>query len=625
VLRRYVVACVLLGFPALALLHAQESKVDRLEPPSWWTGSAWTPVRLLAHGHGLTGASITAPEPLAISNLEVSARGTYLFADLTIPPAATPGRHVLHFVFAGGQTQDVAFELLPKPAGATRGQGFYSGDFIYEIMPDRFANGDAGNDDPAVSKGLHDRAKPRYYHGGDLQGILDHAGYLKELGATAVWLTPWYDNNNRLNEKERYDGQPMADYHGYGAVDYYGVEEHFGTLALLEKTIRTLQADGIKVIQDQVANHVGPYHPWTADAPTPTWFHGTPEKHVADTWQTWTLLDPYSPPAMRHETLDGWFIDILPDMNQSDAEARRYLIQNALWWAGVTGIDAIRQDTMPYVPRDFWHDWSVALRHDFPRLKAVGEVFDGDPALTSFFQGGHRGHDGIDTGFASVFDFPLFFALRSAFARNGDIRDVPKVLAHDYLYRDAGMLVTFLGNHDVERFMHEPGATADGLKMAFTALFTLRGVPMVYYGDEIGMNGGKDPDNRRDFPGGWKSDARNAFTEAGRTAVENGVFQHLQRVAALRKQYPALMSGHMTNLYAAEKQWVFARAGFGATLIVAFNTANEPARLDIDITGLKLNPQAALKSVLGDGAATVREGRLKLELPARRSVIYVQQ
>jgi glycosidase len=224
-----------------------------------------------------------------------------------------------------------------------------------------------------------------------------------------------------------------------------------------------------------------------------------------------------------------------------------------------------------------------------------------------------------------VFDFPLHFALRSAFARNGDLREVPRVLAHDYLYPNPGMLVTLLGLHDVPRFMSERGATPEGLKMAFTALFTLRGVPMVYYGDEIGMPGGNDPDNRRDFPGGWKGDPRNAFAESGRTAVENGIFHHVQRLAALRRQVPALANGRTTNLLTAEKQWVYARGGFGSTAIVAFNTAAESAKVEVDVRDLKLADGTVLASALTDASATVRNGMLKLELPARRSLVLVQK
>lgn len=623
VLRRTAFLTLLLGLPAIGTLCAQ-ARVDKLEPPSWWMGSAWTPIRLLVHGSNLGQAQLMAQAPLSAANLTTSERGTYLFADLTIPPVAAPGKYRLHFTFAGGGSQDVDFEVLNAPDRSRQVQGFSPADFLYLIMPDRFANGDPSNDDPAISKGLLDRANPRFYHGGDLRGVLDHATYLRNLGVTAVWLNPWYDNNDRLNEKERYGGKPMADYHGYGAVDYYGVEEHFGTLGLLKEMVGGLQAEGIKVIQDQVANHVGPYHPWTADPPTPTWLNGTPASHAANTWQTWTLMDPYGSRETRRATLEGWFIDILPDLNQNDPEARRYLIQNSLWWVGVTGLDGIRQDTMPYVPRDFWRDWTAALKKEFPRLKVVGEVFDGDPAFVSFYQGGRPAHDFVDTGVHSVFDFPLFFALRAAFARNGDLREVPKVLAHDFLYPNPGMLVTFAGLHDVERFMNEPGATPEGLKMAFTALFTLRGVPMVYYGDEIGMRGGNDPDNRRDFPGGWKEDPRNAFTEAGRTSEENGILHHLESVGRLRRQFAALREGIMLNLQAGEKQWVYVRKGSRVTAIVAFNTANAPAEVEIDARSLEFMDGDTLTDRLSGATATVEQGRLRLELPARRSSVWIE-
>ena len=259
---------------------------------------------------------------------------------------------------------------------------------MYLLMPDRFANGDPANDDPAVSKGLLDRTKGRYYHGGDLRGVIDRLPYLKDLGVTAIWLNPWYDNVNHLNERETYDGQAITDYHGYGAVDFYAVEERLGDLATLREMVDRAHALGIKVIQDQVANHSGPYHPWVKDSPTPTWYYGTQEKHLANTWQTWTLQDPYSTPETRKSTLEGWFIDILPDLDQDDPEVARYTIQNTLWWVGVSGLDGIRQDTLPYVQRRFWKDWMAAIKKEYPDLRVVGELFDGDPALVSFFQGG---------------------------------------------------------------------------------------------------------------------------------------------------------------------------------------------------------------------------------------------
>ena len=282
----------------------------------------------------------------------------------------------------------IPFELLAPLAREGRFQGFSPDDAIYLIMPDRFANGDPANDDPAVSQGLFDRAKPRYYHGGDLRGVIQKLPYLKDLGVTALWLNPWYENVNHLNERETYDGQAITDYHGYGATDFYAVEEHFGDLATLRELVDAAHAQGIKVIQDQVANHTGPYHPWVQDSPTPTWYYGTQQKHLANTWQTWTLQDPHATPQLQKATLEGWFIDILPDLNQDDPEVARYEIQNTLWWVGVSGLDGIRQDTLPYVHRRFWREWMAAIKKEYPKLTVVGELLDGDPALVSFFQGG---------------------------------------------------------------------------------------------------------------------------------------------------------------------------------------------------------------------------------------------
>jgi glycosidase len=598
--------------------------VLKVDPPSWWPGSSVNPVRLLVRGRGLEGARVEALEAsgLGIGLVRVNAAGSYLFVDVVIDPDAIPGPRSLRVRTAGGSV-DLPFELVAPLAPGGRFQGLSSDDVLYLVMPDRFANGDPSNDDPAKAPGLHDRARPRYYHGGDLRGIADHLPYLKDLGVTALWLNPWYDNSDRLNQHETYDGQAITDYHGYGAVDFYAVDEHLGTLADLRALVDRAHALGLKVVQDQVANHTGPDHPWVRDEPTPTWFHGTEASHLANTWQTWTLQDPHATPAMRKATLEGWFIDILPDLNQEDPEVARYLVQNALWWVGVTGIDAIRQDTLPYVSRAFWRDWSSAIRREYPGLTEVGELFDGDPTLVSFYQGGGAGFDGIDTGIPSLFDFPLYFPLREAFARGGSLREVAKALARDHLYPDPSSLVTFLGLHDVPRFMSEPGASLASLRAALTFLLTARGIPLVYYGDEIGMPGGGDPDNRRDFPGGWAGDPRNAFEASGRTPDEQQVFAHVQKLLRIRRDWPVLRHGRMRELAVDERTWAYSRVAEGACLVVAFNLGSGPASFEAPAAGLGLDDGERLEDLLRyGGTAVVEMGRLRLNLPGLSSALF---
>ena len=351
---------------------AATPEVTKVEPPSWWIGHSINPVRLLIRGRNLEGArAIPDGAGVTAGSTLVNAAGTYAFVDIAIAREAKPGAHRLRIVTAGGEAS-APFEVLRPLPREGRFQGFSPDDVIYLIMPDRFSNGDPSNDDPAVSRGMWDRQKPRYYHGGDFQGIVDRLPYLKDLGVTAIWINPVYDNVNHLNEREQDNGQAITDYHGYGAVDFYGVEEHFGTLTRFRELVDAAHRQGIKVIQDQVANHTGPYHPWVTDSPTQTWFHGTETHHLANTWQTWTLVDPHATPELQQATLDGWFIDILPDLNQDDQEVARYLIQNTLWWVGISGLDGIRQDTLPYVPRRFWRDWMAAIKRQYPEAARGG-------------------------------------------------------------------------------------------------------------------------------------------------------------------------------------------------------------------------------------------------------------
>ncbi|MBZ0255845.1 cyclomaltodextrinase N-terminal domain-containing protein, partial [bacterium] len=427
---QYILTCLV---PFLLIASAEATPVVlKVEPPNWWTEHSWNPVRLLVHGRNFEGARvITSRDDVEVGLVRVNAQGTYLFVDLHIDDDAKAGPVHLKVITSSGE-EEIPFELNHPLDRKGRFQGFSSDDVIYLLLPDRFANGDPKNDDPLGSQGLYDREKSRFYHGGDFQGIINKLPYLNELGVTAIWLNPIYDNNNQLNHRETYNNRAITDYHGYGAVDFYNVEEHFGDLDLYKELVDAAHKQGIKVIMDQVANHTGPYHPWVNDPPTPTWFNGTEQEHLANTWQTWTLNDPYATDQTQKETLEGWFINILPDLNQNDEETAFYLIQNSLWWIGVSGIDAIRQDTLPYVPRRYWSEWADAVKREYPGFVLLGEMFDGDPAKVAFYQGGVPRFDGIDSGISSLFDFPLYYKIRDAFAKKQSVRDLAVAMSKDW-------------------------------------------------------------------------------------------------------------------------------------------------------------------------------------------------
>jgi neopullulanase len=594
---------------------AQAPEILKVDPPSWWTRSTVNPVRLMIHGRNLQDARVQIQGLRIVNTPKINDRGTYIFVDVFIAPNVKAGQRSLSVTTPRGTAQ-ASFEVLPSLNRAGRFQGFSPNDVIYLIMIDRFADGD-----PSNNTGLYDRKNKFYYHGGDLQGVIDHLPYLKELGVTAIWLTPWYDNYDRLNQIELKEDKPSTGFHGYNPQDFYAVEEHFGSLAKLRELVGVAHRSGIKIIQDQVMNHTGPYHPWVDDPPTPTWFNGTRSKHLKNVFQTWALHDPRAVESLKRETMEGWFLDFLPDLNQHDAEVSRYLIQNTLWWIGATGLDGIRMDTWQYVPNSFWRDWTRALKREFPNFKVVGEVKDGDVVHTSFFQGGKVRFDGVDSGLDSLLDFPLFYPIRHAFAEGKPIDEIPKTLAKDYLYTNPEILVTLLGGHDDGRFMSETGATIAGLKLANAFVLTTRGVPQLYYGDELALEGGDEPTTRGDFPGGFGGDARNAFSAGGRTKDQQELFEYIKRLTTLRREYEALRTGELVNLYVSEQQYAYARRGKSGTIIVVINNENDAASIEFDVS--RIASSGLLKDQLGvSQPAQINGGRLRVNVPKRSAAIF---
>ncbi len=604
---------------------AQSPEILKVDPPSWWARSSVNPVRVMIRGRNFQGArvQVVGPGLRVVGAPKINERGTYIFVDVFIAATVPAGERSISVTTARGSVR-APFEVLPALNRAGRFQGFSPEDVMYLIMIDRFADGDMSNNDPPQSRGIYDRTNKFYYHGGDLQGVIDRLPYLKELGVTAIWLTPWYDNYDRLNQIELKEEKPSTGFHGYNPQDFYAVDEHFGTLSKVRELVEAAHRSGIKIIQDQVMNHTGPYHPWIEDPPTPTWFNGTRSRHLKNVFQTWVLHDPRANERLKRETMEGWFLDFLPDLNQHDPEVSRYLIQNTLWWIGTTGLDGIRMDTWQYVPNSFWRDWIAALKREFPNFKVVGEVKDGDVVHTSFFQGGRVRFDGVDSGLDSLLDFPLFYPIRHAFAEGKPLDAIPKTLAKDYLYTDPEILVTLLGGHDDGRFMSEKGATIVGLKLANAFVLTTRGVPQLYYGDEIAMEGEDEPTTRRDFPGGFPGDKRNAFTASGRTKEEQDLFEYIRRLTNLRRELEPLKSGSLVNLYVSEQQYAYARTTRNETVVVVINNDNNRAEIEFDITRAGLRNGASLIDRLGASReATVRDGKLKVTLPQRSAAIFV--
>jgi glycosidase len=570
---------------------------------------------LLVHGDGLSQAQFTVSgKGVTLDRTQASDNGHWAFLWLKTADAAP---QTLWVTARNGQGQARhAFELAARSADPNAHRGFSSADVLYLVMTDRFADGNPANNQPGYS-----RTGVRAWHGGDFAGIEQHLDYLHQLGVTALWTTPVASNATMRDS-----------YHGYAATDLYAVDPHFGSLADYRHLSDALHARGIKLVIDLVPNHLGVEHPWVLDPPAPEWLHGTLQNHRGAQHDFYELVDPHAPLQAWSAITTGWFSDFMPDLNQENPLVSLYLTQNALWWIETANLDGIRLDTFPYVDRAFWHDFHSTLHSVYPHLTTVGEVFNGDPEVTSFFAGGVA-RRGIDTGLDTPFDFPVYFALRNVLAHGKPMTDLAKVLRQDALYPHPERLVPFIGNHDTTRFLTEANGSVPKLKLALGLLTTLRGMPQLYSGDEIGMAGGDDPDNRHDFPGGFAGDPRSAFTKAGRTATEEEVFQWTSGLLALRAAHPALQAGIEQNLFADQDVFAFVRSPDSAgcapdratdRLLIVANKSQQSRIVDLPVEETALAGCAHFQAAgpVAGAAPVVSAGKLHIEEPAESITVF---
>jgi neopullulanase len=530
-LRRSI--CVMMAawlvLPLLMNAQGAAPRMTKVDPPNWW--AKMPKLMLLVQGENLSGARFRVSDArLRVEKTKVSANGHW--AQLWLSASPVKAETVTITAEAGGGKTTLPFTFAARRKSDDGFAGFSSKDVMYLIMTDRFADGDASNNGVG-----YDRAKPRGWHGGDLRGITQHLDYLQDLGVTTVWITPVYQNHEDQS------------YHGYGATDMYAVDEHFGTLEDFKALADALHKRGMKLVLDTVPNHVGAAHVWVEDSPEPDWFHGTKADHRKAQGDFKPLTDPHAPWLTQRDVTEGWFANVLPDLNQENATVAQYLTQNAVWWIEQAGLDGLRLDTFPYVGREFWQGFHGEIHSLYPRVTTVGEIFNPDATIVSAFAGGVT-RNGVDTGLDTPFDYPGYFGLRDVLLHGAPMSKLAEVLRLDALYPHPERLVPFEGNHDTPRFLGEAGATPAKLKLAFAILATLRGMPQIYSGDEIAMMGGEDPDNRRDFPGGFgaQDDGQNAFVSDSRTSVQKEMHDWVKGLLAMRRAHGALLTGEQQVL-----------------------------------------------------------------------------
>lgn len=558
---------------------------QRVEPLHWWTNMADPRLEVMIYDRNAamyTEATVDYPG-VKVEYVKRLENPNYLFVGLYVSAAAKPGTFQINLAPAAAASTSpdkrINYELKAHPRKARVGRAPLSAkDLIYLVMPDRFANGDPGNDRVySTNDTIVARQKLLFRHGGDLQGVINKLDYLQDLGVTALWLNPVLEND-----------QPYASYHGYAVTDHYRIDPRFGTNELYRELVDKAHAKGIKIIMDVIFNHVGDEHWQMRDLPSSDWIHQWPE-YTQTTYRAPTIFDPHASEYDRKLMTDGWFDKHMPDLNQQNDHLATYLIQNSVWWALYSGQDGYRIDTYAYPDTEFMARWNKRLLEEVPDLGIFGETWVHGPGVQSWFVGGGHLSQTTDTHLPGVTDFQLYYAINEALNKEpGWTEGVNRIyytLAQDHLYADPNKNVTFLDNHDLARIFTVFGEDMVKTKSALAMLLTMRGIPMIYYGTELaftGAGGAFGEGGRVDFPGGFAGDTRDLFSSSDRNATETEIFDFVKRMANFRKNSPALTTGKLTQFVPVDGVYVYFRQADDQTVLCVFNGNSEAKTLTID-------------------------------------------
>jgi len=555
-------------------IFAQDVTLQRVEPPFWWTGFKETSLQLMIYGKNIatTSVSITGTD-ITLKKVNKTENPNYLFLDLFISPQARPGKFLIRFKIKEKVVANYSYELFPRKKGSASRQGFNSSDVIYLIMPDRFANGDSLNDNIEGMKEKASRSNPDGRHGGDIRGIIDHLDYIKQLGATAIWINPLLEND-----------MVKYSYHGYSTTDYYKIDPRFGKNEDYLRLADSLHKKGMKLIMDMVFNHCGSEHWWMADLPSKDWINQWPE-FTRTSYRAAILLDPYVSDADSVQFIKGWFDKTMPDLNQHNPFLAKYLIQNSIWWIEFEGLDGIRQDTHPYPFKDFMAEWGKAVLKEYPNFNIVGECWLTYPGGIAYWQKDATNRDKYNSYLPSVFDFAMYDALRLGFNEkdgwNTGIFRLYDILAQDFVYPKPSNIVVFADNHDVNRYLDSQNDDIRKLKMALAFILTTRGTPEIYYGTEILLTTGSDKGDgskRKDFPGGWQGDNINGFDGNGLSAEQQEMQAFLKNLLNWRKTKEVIHTGKLTHFIPQDGVYVYFRYNEHEAVMVAINNNETDAK-----------------------------------------------
>jgi glycosidase len=533
-------------------------------------------LQLMVHGKNISDLEPEFSHPgIEINQVHRLSNPNYLFIDLFLLEEAIPGEFEIIFNKEGQPKTKYNYILLKRESDSADRKGFSPADVIYLITPDRYANGDPGNDSSSQLKEKQNRLKKSGRHGGDIQGIIDHLDYISDMGFTQIWLNPVLEND-----------QHTYSYHGYSTTDYYNIDARFGNNELYKVLSKEAKKRGIGLVMDLILNHIGSEHWWMKDLPTIDWINND-GKFVRSNHIHESVHDPHLTESQRDLLTSGWFVETMPDLNQNYTFLANYLIQNSIWWIEYADLSGFRIDTYPYIDKNFLSIWSKRIATEYPRFNFVGEEWSSNPTMVSYWQKGSNRYDDYDSYIPSMMDFPLQEALVNGLLGNENwnsgIVDIFRVISNDFQYGDPYNLVVFAGNHDMKRIYSQLNEQMDLYKMAMTIINTVRGIPQIYYGTEIAMSSTGDHGAlRKDFPGGWPGDKANAFTGRSLNKKELEAQNFIRKLLNWRKENIAITMGNMIHYPVENGIYVYFRSYNEALVMVIINNNKRSKTIDPD-------------------------------------------
>ena len=614
---------LLLVFVQLGLpLHvfSQNPDIQRIDPSNWWVGMKNPNLQILVYGKNIASSKISLKPYVGVKlkKIQKTENSNYLFVDVEIAKNTKAGK--IQFTVGNGQSAvNIDYELRQRTA---KPQAVTQADVVYLLMPDRFANGDESNDKFAdMNDPQADRKSPWLRHGGDLQGIIDHLDYFKELGVTALWMTPIIENNTHQSNE---GGTMRSSYHGYHFTDHYQVDKRFGGNAAYLKLIDAAHKKGIKIVQDAVYNHVGEDAWFNRDLPSKSWIHNW-DKYTNTSYKDQPLFDVNGSEYDKKVTVDGWFTSFLPDLNQKDPLLANYLIQHALWTIEYFNIDSWRIDTYIYNDMEFMNRCNKAILDEYPQMLLFGESAVNSPISQAYFTKNNLNIPfkcNLPAGCDFVLQGAINSSLNEDFGWNNGVNRLYQTLAQDIIYQNPERLVPFVENHDTDRYFSVIGEDFNKYKLGLTWLYTLRGIPQMYYGTEFLMKNFKNPTDaevRKDFPGGFKGDSENKFTAAGRNAKENEAFDFNKKLLNYRKNSEALTKGKFMQFTPFDNGvYVYFRYTEKQTVMVISNTKKTEATFSTKNFAEIIKGAKSAKNIMTD---EVLNDISTLKVPAMTAII----